>query len=361
LIARHEIAWVLGLPVDCVNLQRAQVMVRDAARDRSSLVFATPNLNFLVQTAKDPGFRDAVLRCSLSLPDGMPVVWIARALGASVHERVAGSDLFECLVKDRRSKPLRTFFFGGPEGAARQSHARYSGGQCGIVSAGWLYPDFGSIQSMSTAAILDHINESGADFLVIALGASKGHQWLELNRLRLNVPVMSHLGAVINFAAGTIRRAPRFAQRFGLEWLWRIREEPSLWKRYAGDGVELARLLLVNVAPLVLYRLYRSCRYSLSGKPRIEITSRPGQVVVKGSLVRGTSEQFIREIARQAVSANAGIDVNVENVHALDSVGLGALYAAAYRGIDGRRVKIVGRPKCWSLVTSHRATILFDP
>jgi N-acetylglucosaminyldiphosphoundecaprenol N-acetyl-beta-D-mannosaminyltransferase len=105
--------------------------------------------------------------------------------------------------------------------------------------------------------LIEQINASNADFLVAALGARNGQLWLLRNHSRLQVPVRSHLGATINFQAGTVKRAPRIMRKLGLEWLWRIKEEPPLFYRYWHDGVVLLRLLATRVLPLALAMRWR--------------------------------------------------------------------------------------------------------
>ena len=86
------------------------------------------------------------------------------------------------------------------------------------------------------------MNAARPDFLVVSLGAAKGQAWIMRNLHRLDVPLVSHLGAVVNFVAGEVRRAPRWMQRSGLEWAWRVKEEPALLRRYAGDALRLLPL-----------------------------------------------------------------------------------------------------------------------
>src|SRR5205823_4093092 len=83
----------------------------------------------------------------------------------------------------------------------------------------------------------------------------KGQEWLVRNHSRLTIPIRSHLGATINFQAGTVRRAPEFLRAVGMEWLWRIKEEPYLWRRYVRDGTALLRLILLQMVPLTLFRI----------------------------------------------------------------------------------------------------------
>jgi N-acetylglucosaminyldiphosphoundecaprenol N-acetyl-beta-D-mannosaminyltransferase len=125
---------------------------------------------------------------------------------------------------------------------------------------------------MSTDAIIDRINASDARFLVASLGAQKGQAWLRRNHDRLRIPVRSHLGAAINFQAGLLKRAPLFVRKFGFEWLWRIKEEPHLWRRYLHDGFVLLRLMLANVFPLALRMIWQRNRHSA----KLELDVFPG-------------------------------------------------------------------------------------
>ena len=94
--------------------------------------------------------------------------------------------------------------------------------QSALQCVGWICPGFGTVEEMSADRLIEAINASGADFLVVALGARKGQIWLARNQKRLTIPVRAHLGATIHFEAGTLKRAPLPLQRLGLEWLWRL-------------------------------------------------------------------------------------------------------------------------------------------
>jgi N-acetylglucosaminyldiphosphoundecaprenol N-acetyl-beta-D-mannosaminyltransferase len=100
---------------------------------------------------------------------------------------------------------------------------------------------------------------------MVALGARKGQLWLQQNHHRLRIPVRTHLGAVIHFEAGTVKRAPYALQKLGLEWLWRIVQEPQLWRRYWHDGGALLRLMLTRVLPLAIHGQILRWRCALSG------------------------------------------------------------------------------------------------
>ena len=183
----------------------------------------------------------------------MPIVWIARLIGVPIKQRVSGSDIFEALkLSDRCEHRLKVFLFGGAEGVAAEAARTLNAVPFGLSCVGALYPGLGSVDEMSQDRMIDKVNASDADFLAVSLGARKGQLWLHRNHRRLTIPVRVHLGAAINFQAGTVKRAPRWLRSCGLEWLWRIKEEPHLWRRYAHDGWALSGLIFTRVLPLAL-------------------------------------------------------------------------------------------------------------
>jgi N-acetylglucosaminyldiphosphoundecaprenol N-acetyl-beta-D-mannosaminyltransferase len=185
----------------------------------------------------------------------MPIIWIARLMGIPIKKRIAGSDIFEALKTEYgASHPLKAFLLGCAEGVAAAASRALNGQPSGLYCVGWLFSGFGSADEMSRDDIIDTINSSGADLLVASLGNQKGHLWLGRNHHRLLIPVRAHFGASLNFQAGTVRRAPLIVQKSGLEWLWRIKEEPYLWRRYWNDGAVLLRLLFTRVLPCAVWR-----------------------------------------------------------------------------------------------------------
>jgi len=198
---------LLGLPFDALSLDEAVAEVRRCARERRPCFLSTPNVNFAVAAQDDQAFRASVLHSDLSLADGMPIVWAARLLGSRLPERVSGSDLFARLQREP-GEPLKVYFFGGPDGVAERAAAALDTRGGGLRCVGFDSPGFGSVEAMSGEERIARINGSGADFLVVSLGARKGQAWIERNRARLAPPVISHLGAVVNFVAGELRRSP---------------------------------------------------------------------------------------------------------------------------------------------------------
>lgn len=242
-----------GLPFDAVDMPDSLSILKSAARNRTRCFLSTPNLNFLIASQSDAAFRDSVIQSDLVVADGMPLVWIARLLRIPIRERVAGSSLFEALREQAAASPISVYFFGGSDGVAEMAAQRINQVKGGLACVGYQSPGFVSVAEMSTASRIDQINASNADFLVVSLGAKKGQSWIVRNLDYIKAPIISHLGAVVNFEANKLQRAPGWMQHTGLEWLWRIKEEPGLWKRYWYDGLALSKLLVITVIPYALW------------------------------------------------------------------------------------------------------------
>lgn len=257
LLARN-LCCVMGLPFDVVTTASAVDVIRGSIVAKTPCFLSTPNLNFTVAAQSDPDFYQSVVQSDLIVADGMPIVWVAKLLGLPLPERVAGSSLFDALANCDHATPLRVFFFGGLPGIAEQACQRVSEKFPGTLGCGHFDPGFGSVEDMSQEDIILHINQTKPDFVVVALGAKKGQQWILQNRHKLNAPVVSHLGAVVNFVAGQVTRAPVLVQKLGFEWLWRIKEEPQIWRRYWQDGKQLIRLFFKRLLPLYLSRKDRA-------------------------------------------------------------------------------------------------------
>ena len=326
----RDVHCLLGLPFDAVDLDGALRTIRRAAAERRPCFVSTPNLNFLVTCQSDPSFRDSVVESDLSVVDGMPLVWVARLRGIPIPGRVAGSDVFEGLRRVSQGT-MSVFFFGGMEGVARDACASLNLTPSGLVCAGYECPGFGSVEDMSSESTIARINASGAEFLVVSLGAKKGQAWIRRNRHRLSVPVISHLGAVVNFVAGTVKRAPVAMQRLGLEWLWRIREEPGLWRRYMADGVAFLSLVLTRVLPYA-WSLRRHGPSETDMKTaRAEVMEKEGDMVVclSGAWVRENLEP-LRECFDKLSTAGKDVRLDMGNVGFVDSafLGLALLFGA---------------------------------
>ena len=325
----REVYCLLGIPVDAIDMTGIIQRIKVAAATRSPFLISTPNLNFLIGSRHNVDFRESLLTSDLCPADGMPLVWIAKLTGIPIKQRVAGSDVFETLRAERDpARRLKVYFFGGDEGAALAAAKALNATACGWFGVGSMNPGFGNVEAMSTDAIIDEINGSGADFLVVALGATKGQAWLQRNHHRLRVPVRAHLGAALNFLSGRIRRAPPWMRTGGLEWLWRIKEEPHLWKRYAKDGAALVGLMVSHVLPLAIVTRWNRLRRSTEQQGlAIETVRRDADVFVRlsGTATEKHIKQAISTFVHVVSSRPRAVTIDVSNLSAVDARFLGLL------------------------------------
>jgi N-acetylglucosaminyldiphosphoundecaprenol N-acetyl-beta-D-mannosaminyltransferase len=323
----RQVYCVLGIPIDAIEMTEMLGALRSAAGHASPFLVSTPNLNFLVNSRSNPEFRESLLRSNLCPTDGAPIVWISRLLGIPIKNRIAGSDIFEALKTHPASgRPLRIFVFGGTEKVVSTLSRRLNSEGSGLTCVGWVCPGFVSVEELSADHFIDQINASAADFLVVALGAIKGQQWLLRNHGRLQIPLRCHLGATINFQAGAIKRAPDIVQKLGLEWLWRIKEEPYLFGRYWHDGSMLLRLLLTHILPLAMSSRLQGSR----ARRRHDFVIVPVQNVKRVTLQLSgdaTAKSVPEAISafRQAIAGGRPVEVNMSRVSRVDPRFFGLL------------------------------------
>jgi N-acetylglucosaminyldiphosphoundecaprenol N-acetyl-beta-D-mannosaminyltransferase len=324
----REVFGVLGLTLDALNFRTLMRSIETASDTVAPYLISTPNLNFLVTSRRNPDFRESLLRSDLCLADGMPLIWMAMLLRIPISERITGADLFDTLkLPNERTRRFKVFLFGGADGVAATVTAKLNASSAGMECVGALSPGFGTIDDMSTDRIIDTINASGADLLAVFLGAEKAQTWLLQNHDRIKIPVRAQFGAAINFEAGTIKRAPAVLRNSGLEWLWRIKEEPYLWRRYWTDGLSFLRLLVTNALPLAVNTYWARQRGAWSGEGlRMDVREDDRSVVVglSGLAISRHIDGAV-DCFRTALSANKDIVVGCSNLGVVDPRFVGLL------------------------------------
>jgi N-acetylglucosaminyldiphosphoundecaprenol N-acetyl-beta-D-mannosaminyltransferase len=324
----RDVYCILGMPIDVGGMCSVLDDIETAAANKVPLFISTPNLNWLVNMQSDPGFREALYESDLCPADGMPIVLIGRLLGVPIRSRVAGSDIFDAVKAEHDlAKPLKVFIFGGADGVAAAACRALNAQPSGLYCVGSLYPGFGSVDEMSRDDVIAKINSSNADFLVVSLGAKKGQLWLQRNRQRLLIPVRSHLGAVVNFQAGALKRAPPIMRRLGLEWVWRIKEEPYLWRRYWNDGGVLLRLLITRVLPLALWTWWLRTKFD-RGRQSLVVAREHDRESITLRLSGPATARHVEMVIpafRDAVLTGKQIIIDFSNTCVIDSRFLGLL------------------------------------
>lgn len=204
----------------------------------------TPNVDHIVRLESDAELQAVYRDADLVLTDGKPLIWIAKYYGTPIKEKVSGSDLFPLLCERAAEKGYRMFFLGAAEGvaakAAENLKARYQGLEvCGVYS-----PPFGfEKDEAEMEKITALIREADPHILIVGLGCPKQEKFIYANRHRLGVPVSLGLGASLDFEAGNVSRAPAWMSDNGLEWLYRITQEPKrMIKRYLVDDLKILKL-----------------------------------------------------------------------------------------------------------------------
>lgn len=211
-------------------------------RGQGGAVF-TPNVDHVVIAERDPAFRSAYERASLALADGQPLVWASPLVGHRLPEKVSGSDLFLPTMRLAARRAFRVYLLGAAPGVASVAASRLHD-ELGVVVCGADAPAIALAPAADEQEIVDRIAAARPDLLVVCLGAPKGERFIDRNRARLGSAVALSLGGTLDFYVGRVRRAPPWMRRSGLEWLYRLSQEPRrLARRYLIDDPRFLRLL----------------------------------------------------------------------------------------------------------------------
>ena len=211
--------------------------------ERMSVHFATAHS--LVEGKDRPDLR-AALAAGVVEPDGMPLVWMGRRAGVEV-ERVCGPDFLPALVEAGVPLDRSHYFYGGAEGVPARLAARLARRFPGLRVAGAYSPPYRELSVDEDREVVARINAACPDYVWVGLGAPKQDLWVAAHRDVLDAPVLLAVGAAFDFHAGTRRRAPRWMQRMGVEWVYRLLSEPRrLAGRYLIGNIRFVRFVLAD-------------------------------------------------------------------------------------------------------------------
>jgi N-acetylglucosaminyldiphosphoundecaprenol N-acetyl-beta-D-mannosaminyltransferase len=241
---------LFGIKIDRLNMQETVQVIRGwlHAPERDCKYVVTPNVDHVVVLEKHSKFKQAYDKAALTVIDGNPVLWVARLLGEPVPCTVRGSDLtpaiFACFNNNQES--VKVFLLGAAAGVADRAAARIMQKWPSVSVVGTMSPPYGFEKSIAESdAICKAVNASGADLLVIGLGAPKQELWVHQYQQQLSVKVALCVGATIDFMAGEKSRAPVWMRKAYLEWLHRALSEPKrLGMRYLKDAIIFPKLVL---------------------------------------------------------------------------------------------------------------------
>ncbi|HEY9642859.1 MAG TPA: WecB/TagA/CpsF family glycosyltransferase, partial [Coleofasciculaceae cyanobacterium] len=223
---------VIGFPVAALSFQDQVALVLKWAKCGLSKVVCIANVHMLIEAHKNPQFASVLQEADLVTPDGMPLVWMLRLMGASAQERVAGPDVLSALCKLSPSEGVSLFFLGSQSAILERMRFRLKQEFPDLKIAGMEPLPFRPMTPQENAAIVQKLNESGAGIVLVSLGCPKQEIWMAENKNKVQM-VMIGLGGAFPVYAEIYKRAPKFLQTLGFEWLYRLVQEPQrLWKRY---------------------------------------------------------------------------------------------------------------------------------
>jgi N-acetylglucosaminyldiphosphoundecaprenol N-acetyl-beta-D-mannosaminyltransferase len=239
---------VLGVRVHAVQIPDVLREIENWIAQRSQCRYiAVTGMHGITEAQHDSSFHLALAAADLVVPDGMPLIWLGRRHGYRLPRRVYGPELMHTLWERTATKGYRHFFYGGAPGVAEALAEKFLAKFPGHYVAGTFSPPFRSLSPDEDEEIVRAINESGADIVWVGLGTPKQEHWMHEHRNRLQCPVLVGVGAAFDFHTGRVRCAPAWMGENGLEWLFRLSQEPRrLWRRYLLRGGEFTALALLE-------------------------------------------------------------------------------------------------------------------
>jgi len=221
---------ICGIPVANLTEDEAIAAIDELISKGGSHYAAVVNAAKIVAADRDEGLKQVLLDADLVTADGMSVVWASRLLGQPLKQRVTGIDLFERLVEHAAQRGLSVYFLGAQEESVRGTVARFKSQHSALKVAGYQNGYFAESEAV---AIADAIKQSDADLLFVAMGSPAQEKWITSHIVRSGVRFALGVGGSFDHVSGLAVRAPRWMQRSGLEWLYRLIREPRrMWRRY---------------------------------------------------------------------------------------------------------------------------------
>lgn len=245
---------LFGVPFHSVTLDESLAWIAARAKSGRSCQIVTTNLDFILQAWRDPEMHRIHYEADLVVADGWPPVAFSKFLGPRLKERVAGSDIVPRLASVARDHGLSIYALGGKPGVAQEAMRILQERSPGLRVAGCGSPPLSTLLDMDHASIRREIADARPDILFVAFGAPKQDKWIRMNASRIGVPVSLGIGGSLDFIAGAQKRAPRWTQAIGMEWLWRLATQPiRLFRRYSSNliflVVMLTRLAAIRLLP----------------------------------------------------------------------------------------------------------------
>ena len=241
---------LFGVSFEQATMSSAVSQILDTARHAQKGIVVTPNVDHIVMLQDDADMRRIYQGALFRYADGMPIVWLRRLVKKNpLPERVAGSDLLIALCEKSAGTDITLYFMGGNPGVAEKAAHKLREQYEGLNIVGTWCPPMGFEHDPDeNERIITDINSRNVDILFIGVGAPKQEKWADAHIDRLKVGPILCVGASFDFAAGTTKRAPKWIQKIGFEWVWRLASDPGrLWKRYLVQDSRFLPLALKEI------------------------------------------------------------------------------------------------------------------
>lgn len=221
---------LLGSQLNCLTMRETLAVIDEIIQKRIPTQHVVINASKINLMSKDEQLRKIINACPLINADGQSVVWAGRFLGFSIPERVTGIDLFTELVKKAANEGLRLYYFGSEEKVVQEVVRLHQKQYPHLIVAGFRN---GYFKKEESTEIVEEIHQSQADILFVAFSSPKKEYWIHQYKEQLNVPFMMGVGGSFDVVAGKTKRAPSWMQKVGLEWFYRLMQEPKrMFSRY---------------------------------------------------------------------------------------------------------------------------------
>lgn len=233
---------ICSIPVDVLTMQETINLIAEAIRNKKPIHHVVINAAKVVNAQKDPALRASIVDCDIINADGQAIVWASRFLNRPLPERVAGIDLMQDLVGVAAKNNYRIFFLGAKEEIVKEVVRKYTDQYGSGIIGGYRN---GYFTKEEEPAVAQQIADSHSDILFVAMGSPKKEIFLNTYKEKIKSSFIMGVGGSFDVVAGFVKRAPVWMQRAGLEWFYRVIQEPGrMWKRYLFGNSEFIYLVL---------------------------------------------------------------------------------------------------------------------